>query len=431
MKRVTLLIILLSVIITGNLKAQVLTLQECQKLAEENYPILVQRGLISRSEKANIANVRRNWLPQLSLSAQATYQSDVMTFPEQFNSLLALAGIEFEGIPRDQYRVGVELQQIIWDGGIIAAQVGITKAEADVSRQTWEVEMYGLRERVNGIYFGALLLQENIKLAELYICELERNLALVNSYLDNGVAGTGDAEKVRVEILTAKQKRSELTSSLAAYHVILGLMTGFDITSDTELAKPEIAATPEPVFDNRPELKLLDAQDALLQAQRKGINAGLMPKIGAFAQFGYGNPGLNLFEDMGRNQWSTYYIVGAKLEWKIGGFYTRKNKLSLIDTGRDRISSNREAFLYNMRLKNAQENVALMHIRDVMLDDDEIIALRRSISARTEKQVAEGVVTVSDLLRDITQENIARQNKATHEIELLKNLYDIKYTTNN
>lgn len=411
--------------------AQTLTLDQCQELAKENYPLVSQKGLLEQSAEFTVSNAKRNWLPQVSLLAQATYQSEVVTLPDKFSDMLGVLGMEFEGLHKDQYKAAIEISQVIYGGGAVKAQVEMAKAESEANSQNWEVEMYGLRERVNQLFFGTLLLQEKTKETDILIEELDRNEQLVRAYIQNGVGSQNDLDQITVEQLTARQQRSELIATQKAYRTMLGIMTGKEITDDIQLQKPEMAIVAQDAMFNRPELRYFDAQEKMLDAQIKGINSAIKPQIGAFFQGAYANPGLDLFKDMEKNQWSPYFITGIKLQWNISGFYTRGNNLSQLNLNRSLISNQRETFLYNINLQSTQQNIAVNRMHEVMKDDDEIINLRTSIRQRTEVGVQNGTQTVNDLLRDLHAESLARQNKVTHEIELLKNIYDLKYTTNN
>lgn len=426
------------------LAAQTLTLEQCQQMARENYPLVEQRGLIEKSSEFTVANAQHNWLPQVSISAQATYQSDVVTIPQDIvdmvgqlegSPILGAVGIDmpdlnYDGIPKDQYKAAVEVQQIIYGGGAVKAQVEAAKAQGEADQQNWETEMYALRERVNQLYFGTLLLQEKGKEVNLMMDELERNKRLVQACVDLGVAGQSDVDKLQVEILSARQQRSEIDASLKAYRIMLGIMTGQEIAEGTEFVKPAMTLLPAELQINRPELRYIDAQQRLLDAQKRGVDAAIKPQIGAFFQGAYSNMGLDMFSTMMNNGWEPYFIAGIQLKWNLSGFYNRKSSLSKIETARSQLALQRETFLYNMNLKSRQEQIGIERMQEVMKEDDEIIRLRTSIRERAAAGVQNGSVTVNDLLREIHAENLARQNKVTHEIELLKDIYDLKHTVN-
>lgn len=428
MKRI--ISILFFVFTAGLCNAQTVTLEECQREARENYPIVSQRGLIDKLADYNVSNARRNWLPQVTAFAAAAYLSDVPALPERLSGLLSPLKINFGDFPHDLYGVSVGVKQIVWDGGMIKAQVKSSQAEAEVSRQSWETEMYALSERVNQIYFGTLLLQENVKIADLLLEELNRNYKMMEAMAEYGTADRNDLDKIKVEMLGAQQQRSQVEVTRKAYMQVLGIMTGGAVTSVTELVKPSNVDVPSLAKINRPELAVIDAKENLLNAQRRALNSSVMPQIGAFVQGVYSNLSPDIFGSMTNSKWSPYFLAGISIKWNIGNFYTLKNKKSQIDINAAMLSSQREAFLYNIGLQSTQEKAAVDKMVEVLSYDDNIIKIRHDIRKRTEVLVGNGDGNVNDLLRDINAEDIARRNKAAHEVEWLKNIYDLKYTVN-
>ena len=213
------------------------TLEECQLLARDNYPVIAQQELIDQLEEFNISNARRNWLPKISLSAMAAYLSEVPEFPSTLNDLFSQLGVNLAAMPNTLYGTTVQIQQAIWDGGLIKAQTEAAKAESEVSRRSWESEMYALTERVNQLYFGSLLLQENIATADLMIEDLQRNYKMLESMAAFGTAEKNDLDMLKVEILGAQQQRAQLASTRTAYIAMLSIMTGLELTAATETRK--------------------------------------------------------------------------------------------------------------------------------------------------------------------------------------------------
>jgi len=181
----------------------------------------------------------------------------------------------------------------------------------------------------------------------------------------------------------------------------------------------------------RPEMRLYDAQLRLADAQEKALNAALRPKLGVFAQGFYGYPGLNMFEDMMSRKWSLNGLIGARLTWDIGALYTRRNDKAKLKLQRSMTQTNREVFLFNNRLEQIQQNEETERYRKLMADDEEIIQLRSAVRKAAESKLAHGIIDVNDLVREINQENAARVQQSVHEIEMLKQIYDNKFTTNN
>lgn len=422
--------ILLFVFAASLCNAQNITLEECQRAARDNYPLISQKGLIDKLADYNVSNARRNWLPQITLSAAAGYLSEVPTIPDKLAGLLPQLNMNIGDFPHDLYGASVGVKQIVWDGGMVKAQVEASKAEAEVSRQSWETEMYALCGRVNQLYFGVLLLQENLNVADLFIDELNRNYKTVEAMAKYGTADKNDLDKIKVEILGANQQRAQIEASRKAYLQMLGIITGGTVNVSSELTKPAMAKIPATDEINRPEIAVIDARQNLLNAQRKAVNSSVMPQIGAFIQGVYSKPSPDIIGSMMNNKWSPYFMAGISLQWKIGNFYTLKNKRTQIDLSAAMLASQRETILYDIMLQSTQEKAAIDKMTEVLSYDDGIIEIRNDIRRRTETLVGNGEGSVNDLLRELNAEDIARRNKAAHEIEWLKNIYDLKYTVN-
>lgn len=395
------------------------TLEDCQRKTQANYPLVRQYDLIEKTKEYNLSNAAKGYLPQLALSAKATYQSAVTELPVQ------IPGVNIKGLPKDQYQVMMELKQNIWDGGNIHSQKELVKATSDVDREKLNVDMYALVERVNQVYFGILLLDEQLKQNEWLQEDLGRSFKQISAYMENGIANQADLDAVKVEQLNTGQKRIELLASRQAYVDMLSLFVGEQITPGTRLMKPDVDE-PSALENNRPELLWFEAQHGRLQVQEESLKNRSMPSFGLFAQGAYGNPGLNML----KNEFTPYYIAGIRMSWNFGSLYTLKNDRRLIDTGRRQLQSNRDVFLFNTRLQATQQNSAVWSIRKQMADDEEIIRLRANIRKAAEAKVANGTLTVIEMLREMTSESLARQTKALHEIQLLMNIYQLKYTVN-
>jgi outer membrane protein TolC len=408
------------------------TLDECQTLARENYPLIKRYGLIARSTEYSVANAAKAYLPQVSFAVQATYQSDVAAFPEQMTAVYEQLGMEMKGLNKDQYRVALEVNQTVWDGGFTRAQKAISTAEGHVAVQSAETELYTLRERINQLYFGILVLDEQLRQNELLRELLQSNCHAVEACVKNGVALPGDLNAIKVEQLSVSQQRIQIESMAQAYRRMLSVMTGKAIEDTDTFEKPEVMAIAAGgVGGNaRPELQLFDAQAARFEAQQRAVQASTMPRLGVFVQGYYGNPGLNLFKDMTEDRWSWNYIAGLRLQWNFGAFYTKKGELQKLSLARQQVDNQREVFLFNNSLQQIQQQNVIVKMQRVMADDDEIIKLRNAIRTASEAKFRNGTITVSDLLRDITAENQALLHKSLHELEWLKNICELKHTVN-
>ena len=404
------------------------TLEECQQAAERNYPLIQQYGLIEKTTGLTLSNLQKGWLPQVSASAQATYQSDVVSWPEQMKAIYQQMGIDMKGLRRDQYRVGIDVSQTVYDGGAISSQKAIASRQGEVEAARTEVTLYGVRKRVNEMYFALLMLDEQIQLNNDLQELLSGNERKLEAMVKRGTAAQSDWQSVKAERLNVVQQATSLASQRRMMAAMLGALCGFEVR---DIRKPEATATPSQQTGQRPEMRLFDAQLRLADAQERGLNAALRPRLGVMAQGFYGYPGYNMFEDMMSRKWSLNGMIGTRLTWNIGALYTRKNDKAKLELQRQMTETSREVFLFNNRLEQMQQSEEIARYRQLMADDEEIIALRSAVRKAAESKLAHGIIDVNDLLGEINRENAARLQQSMHEIEMLKEIYDNKFTTNN
>ena len=220
MKRV----IIAAAVVLSAMQLRAITIEDCYRMVRENYPLIHQYGLTEMMSQYSFENAAMGYVPRITLSAQASYQSDAVAFPEEFNSLLKMAGIEMDGMPKDLYKVQLDISQTLWDGGYAKAQREAIKAEQEVSRLTLDKDMDALRTRVNQMYFGILVMEANLKANSCMDTLMTSNMKVVESAVENGTATQSDMDKVRVEILSLRQQRVQLESTLRTYKDMLAIM---------------------------------------------------------------------------------------------------------------------------------------------------------------------------------------------------------------
>lgn len=397
-----------------------LTLDECRRLAREHYPQVRKYHLIEKAREYELSNLNKGYLPQFQLSGKATYQSDAFRLP------VDLPGIDLDGQPRDQYQMAMEVQQVLWDGGVIRSRRRATEAASDVETEQQHVDMYALNERVDRLFFSILTLDEQMEQNRLLQEDLKRTHGRVAAYMANGVASQSDLDAVSVEMLKARQQRVEMETSRKACLSMLSAFVGKELPGETALQKPVVAEVENLYLNNRPELHLFDALNRQLDVQQSSLKTRFMPNLGLFVQGAYGNPGLNMLED----KFSAYYVAGVRLAWNFGSLYTLKNDHRQIDNSRRKVETDRDIFLFNTRLEAVRQDAQVASMKRQMEDDDEIIRLRGNIRRAAEAKVENGTLTVTDLLDEINAENQARQMKALHEVQWLMYVWQLKQTLN-
>ena len=314
--------------------------------------------------------------------------------------------------------------------GIYRQHIDLLKASQN------EVNMYQVRKRVNEMYFGLLLINEQIVLNKDLQELLAQNEKKLASMVKNGTAAESDYQNVKAERLNVVQQATSLQAQQQALKRMLSAFCGIEVKDPS---RPPLfmggdgAAQDFPLNrgiegGSRPELKAIDAQLRLADAQEKALDAALMPKLGVFAQGFYGYPGYNMFEDMMRRKFSWNGMVGARLTWNIGALYTRKNDKASLNAQRSTLNIQKETFLFNNNLEQIQQNENIERYKKLMADDEEIISLRSSIRKAAESKLSHGIIDVNDLVKEINNENAARVGQSMHEIQMLKEIYDQKFT---
>ena len=410
MKKLLTVIINYSLLIIHCPAQEPLSLQKAYDLAQQNYPLVKQRDLIKQATAYSMDNLSMGFLPQFALSGQATYQSEVTRIN------IALPGISFNPPDKDQYKLVADVNQLVYDGGIIRQQKNISRLNESVEEEKIEVELYKIKERINQLFLGVLFLDEQLKLVDLIKTDLNNGIKKVQSQLDNGVAFKSSLNVLKAELLKADQRTIELNSSRKGLIDILGLFINQSLPEHAKLEKPVVAL---PVIHHeisRPELQLFSSQVKLFDGQSGLIHARNLPKANLFVQGGYGRPGLNLL----KNGFDFFYMAGIRFNWSFGGLYTQKKEKLLTEINKKTVAVQKETFLLNTNTELKQQQSETDKLERLITTDKEIIDLRIKIKEAAKAQLENGVITANDYLREVNAEDQARQSLITHQVQLLQ-----------
>ncbi|MCD8265941.1 MAG: TolC family protein [Prevotellaceae bacterium] len=411
---------LLALLLPGASTRAQLTLERCKEMARENYPVIKQLSLVEQSRDFSVSNAQKAYLPQLSLSARAQYQSDATKLP------VDLPSVSFKGLSRDQYDFSLNLSQSVYDGGAVSSQKALARRQGDVDYEQVEVALYDVYERVEEIFFGILSLDEQLRETALLEDDLRLSLENVLAMQRGGVANQTDVDAVRVELAKARQSETGQRATREAYLRMLSTFTGEEIAQGDTLARPSLPSGIFPQENRRPELDLYNARSLLIDERLSALDTNLRPRLSLFAQGGYANPGLNLF----KTGFQAYYQVGATLSWNFGSLYTRLGDKHKLEVERQSVESEREAFLLNTSLQSQMQGGAIESLRKQMDEDEEIIRLREGIREKADTKVENGTETVNEMLRDINAVSEARLTRSMHELQLLQEIQKLR-TINN
>lgn len=396
-----------------------LTIDSCYAMANRNYPMVQQYALIEQSKEYSIDNANKSYLPQISIAGQATHQSEVTALP------ISLPNMTIEPLSKDQYKLYGEVSEPVTDLFLVKDQRDLVAASADIEQQKLEVDLYALRERINGLFFGILLLDAQIEQTLLLKKDIQSGIDKTNTAVANGVAIKSSADNLLAEMIKADQRLVELRSNRKAYAAMLSLFIGKTIDEQTVLQAPPVQTGSNPI--SRPELRLFNLQRNSYDVQGKLIAAKLFPRVSVFIQGGFGRPGLNMLS----NELSPYYIGGLRLNWNITNFYTYKRERQLLTIRQTILDVQQETFLFNVNLTLQQQNADIQKAQELIEMDKKIIALRASIKQTTQTQLENGTATTSDYLTAVNAQDQAQMNLLLHQTQLLMSQYNSKTTSGN
>ncbi|MFI5186613.1 MAG: TolC family protein [Chitinophagales bacterium] len=404
--------LLVLILLAQQVSAQTITqlsLSQAYDLAQKNYPVIKQKDLVKQTENLTIENLQKGYLPQVTLSGQATYQSDVTGINISF------PGINIQPPAKDQYKVLADVNQTIYDGGIIRQQKKTAQLNTEVEQQQVEVELYQVKDRINQIYLGILFIDEQIKQTGLMKQDVQVGIKQVEAQVKNGIAFRSNLNVLKAQLLQTEQRVIELRASRKGLIETLGLFLNQQVDDNAVLEKPVINFVPGSNIE-RPELKLYSNQSKLILQQNKLITAKNLPKASLFVQGGYGRPGLNLL----KNEFDWFYIGGLRFNWPLGGLYTIKKEKQLNEVNKEMVDIQKETFLLNTSAQLKQQQSELDKYNQLIETDQAIIDLRVQVKEAAVAQLENGVITADDYLREVNEEDQARQALITHQIQLLQ-----------
>lgn len=402
-------LLFLFVVLSQSSVAQTVTLEQVHVKARQQYPLIKQKDLIRQTKNITVENLNKGLLPQLSVSGQATYQSEVTTVK------IPVPGVTIDPLSKDQYKIVADINQMIYDGGMLKQQRNIQQLNADVEEQKIEVELYKLEERISQIYLSILYIDEQLKQTQLIRDDLSTGTKKIEAQVTNGVAFKSNLNLLKAELLKVDQRVIELTATKTGLLDVLSLFTGETYTASTVFTRPVIAtATDQTIL--RPELNLFQKQQQLLGGQSNMIKAKNLPKSSFFFQGGYGRPGLNFLE----NKFATYYVTGIRFNWAFGGLYTAKKERELIGINQQIIAVQKDVFLLNTNTQLKQQQAEIDKINQLIAKDHEIVELRLKVKDAAKAQLENGVITANDYLREVNAEDQARQMLIVHQLQLIQ-----------
>jgi len=384
---------------------QQITLDGCYNLLANNYPLVKQSELFEQQNELEVDAIATEKLPQLILSAQATYQSEVIEVP------IPNSGIE--PLNKDQYRATLSINQLIYNGGKIDATSNLKVAQLETKKQQVEVSLYQLKKQVNQLYFSIVLNQEQKQLLDAKQNELQAKLKEIRSGIENGVVLPSSDKVLEAELLKIKQQLSEIKHTKVALISNLSTLVGQPIEESSTFHSP-IIEIPLQSELRRPELEFFQLKKQEIERSESLLGKQRSPKLFGFATGGYGNPGLNVLD----NSFQTFYTVGLKLDWDILDWSANKKQRESMAINKAIVDTDVEVFKLNTNLELQQQEEDIRTIEDFVTIDSEIVEMRKEVLKSAESQLKNGVITASAYLTELTNLYEDENKMAIHAIQL-------------
>lgn len=413
MKRNALIIIILILSVSISMAQKVLTLKECYVMALTANAIAGEKTAYSEISRIRDENLKKGWLPSIDANANVTYNSDVVDFASATASVPGMSSL-FRPMPQDQYKLTMDINQVIYDGGAIKNARAIEQAELHLNEKQTESDLYKLKGQVNNYFFNILLLNRQKELLNNYLTLISKRISTMQSAVNNGVLLKPDIDILTSEKLKMEQQITENNLHRDALIKILSDMTGTEIDNSTRLILP--SETPEMTEElARPELQMFDLRKEQLSAGLKMVQSKRMPKAFGFATLGYGNPpGMDFFNDA----FDTYYIVGAGIKWNIFDWNKAKNEKQVISLQQNIIENRKNDLTDNLKRQLEAKMSEINSLRELVRTDAELMDLRKRITAASESQYENGIITATDYLNEMNAEKSVAINSEIHKINL-------------
>ena len=407
MKTIKLMFVWLLLPVSLLMAQEPVTLEQCQRWARENHPVLKQSGLYQKILTLKNETNATAFLPQVTLNGQATYQSDVTKIA------ISLPNMTIPTVDKDQYKLYLDLRQTIWDGGLSKARELINETENAGNRQQVEVELYQLKEKVNQFYFTSFLIQENLKILEKKTGTLGERRKIMESAVKNGMALSSELDQLHAELITTDQLVLELKNNHETVLSALSILTGKEVDQMQNLeltTKPIVLDQPM----MRPEIDLFAKQNELLNANSEILKKQRNPKLFGFGQAGYGKPGLNMLN----NEFDTYYLLGIGFNWNVLDWKSTSRQQQVFKLQQEILQTKQETFVRTIDLASDQQNKQIVRLTELLKTDQDLIQIRERITKTSASKLENGAINTADYIQDLNAETTAKLTLETHKIQL-------------
>ncbi len=420
MKKLIIIFILLSSVLLPAQQISEISLEQCLKATSQSFPLADQKTLISATNDLNQQVIQSGFLPQIVLNGQVSYQSDVTYLP------ISLPNVSIPQTSKDWYKLNLDISQFIYDGGALKSRKELALSDANIEIQSVEIELYKIKEIVQSAFFNIILLNENKKTILLLQSELEEKLKNIESGVRNGLILPMNSDNLMAELLKIEQNIYELELGIASSISNLNILTGLQLSPENSFMLPS-HSTPLNTQNKRPELGLFDLQISKVNLLKDMTAIKRRPIVMGFGQLGYGRPALNMLS----NDFEPYFVVGAKLSWKVFDWGNNKKEQKSLGLKSQIIANNKEAFNTQLAVLLTKKMTEIKRLKNFLIKDEEIVSLKEKVAKAASSQFENGQITATDYLLEKNAETKAILNYQLHQVQLRHAEIDYEYTLGN
>ncbi len=395
-----------------------LRLEICHELLRRKAPRAADRERLKAIAQLEMEKSSSAWKPALNLNARASYQSDVVAF--------SMEGLPFEvdlpEAPKDQYGLNLDVQQTLYDGGLVRSRKKMERAQLAADLQKVEVDLHSLKTSLNTYYFGLLLLQQNRRNLDLLRANLQSRRQMMKQAFEAGAMLGSGLKVVELELLKLDQQEAELREGISTCLAAISILCDTSLAENTVLVLPEQLTRGDELqagdhhVDSRPEQRWFELQEASLEAGKALIAQKRMPILYAYGQLGYGNPGYNILGA----EWDSYYLLGAGLRWNIWDWRQNRREQAQLSEQQQMLYNRREQFEKELELGLSVEEIRIARLEAALITDEAILSLQSDLASTAALQLEEGVITAIEYVEALNEEHMARINRDANRIKLAR-----------
>lgn len=352
-------VLLLTCMFASNITAQqVLSLEQCRKLAIENnkalkiaseqeriayyekkdaltkfFPDISFMGVYMRNQK-NLHLISSSAIPQgISLPFDIPGVGNTIPISDDVrNGIWKMGEVDIKNI----WAGGFTLTQPVFMGGKIIAYNDLRSYAQELAKTMRETQMTEVLVEVDNAYWQVVSVANKKRLAESFVKLMQKMDSDISAMEQEGVATKADRLSVNVKLNEAEMTLTKAENGLSLSKMLLSQICGLEIgdqitlndenindiqSTDNTIDVPNI----EEALSNRTEIKSLELATKIYGKQEKIALSEFMPNVALTANYLWTNP--NMFDGF-EKKFGGMWNVGVVLKVPLN-FVSSSSKLSV------------------------------------------------------------------------------------------------------